>query len=241
MHLLSSDRMHSCACAGIDTGTFHTQRHASARRLWSGPQIGCVSIRISPQRPGMMRRASWEYLSLCFLACQVMQSVRFGSCCGLATTMTWHGWPAAAWHSGHHLMYGAGVATRLSLAPGGFSGIAASQCALKSWCTMLGMIVVISARWRADAMMMQSPLCTPAVTASMTALADSHAGLEPRRWAGGTAVRSCQTEVMTWRCDDDNWDLMLTEAAAKTTAGTSPRGHAEPTLVEQSVEPITED
>ena len=175
------------------------------------------------------------------MACQVMQSVRFGSCCGLATTMTWHGWPAAAWHSGHHLMYGAGVATRLSLAPGGFSGIAASQCASKSWCTMLGMIVVIGARWRADTMMMQSPLCTPAVTASMTALADSHAGLEPRRWAGGTAVRSCQTEVMTWRCDDDNWDLMLTEAAAKTTAGTSPRGHAEPTLVEQSVEPITED
>ena len=114
----------------------------------------------------------------------------------------------------------------------GLSGIAASQCASKSWCTMLGMIVVISARWRADAMTMQSPLCTPAVTAGMTALADSHAGLEPHRWAGGTAVRSCQTEVMTWRCDDDNWDLMLTEAAAKTTAGTSPRGHAEPTLVE---------
>ena len=75
----------------------------------------------------------------------------------------------------------------------------------------------------------------------MTALADSHAGLEPRRWAEGTAVRSFQTEVMTWRCDDDNWDLMLTEAAAKTSAGTSPRGHAEPTLVEERVEPITSD
>ena len=70
---------------------------------------------------------------------------------------------------------------------------------------MLGIIVVIGARWHADAMTMQSPLCTPAVTAGMTVLADSHAGLEPHRWAGGTAVRSSQTEVMTWRRDDGNW------------------------------------
>ena len=66
----------------------HTQIHVCGRRLRPDPKIGCVGTRTSPQRRGMMRWVSWAFSSLCFLAGQAMQSVRFISCCSLATTMT---------------------------------------------------------------------------------------------------------------------------------------------------------
>ena len=66
----------------------YTQIHVCGRRLRPGPKIGCVGIRTSPQRRGMMRWVSWAFSSLCFLAGQAMQSVRFISCYSLATTMS---------------------------------------------------------------------------------------------------------------------------------------------------------